>query len=502
MRKWIDNNIRIVLLCAAVVYTTVFFFAGHRLNFATDTFATFDSGYANTTLHMALDNGRLVTAGLYMLFAMTGAAADVTFYILYWGGMITLCVAIYILAELLYRHIGYWSLLIAPMLLINVFIIDYFLFLEAFGFCSGILFTVIAVKLFADRMDGGSVKDIAWSTVFLCLAQLCYQAVPGAFVGILLPFFIYYSKGSIRTLIRFNVEACIEYVFVNAASFFMMAFAFHSDRVELMGETFGESLKIALTGMIDIMKDTDGILDVVMPAHVWCVIVIVLGLLACVRAVLTARHDESGSVLLNLAYVIYIFVIIMLLQFVLYVIGRAVARVSYPLGVLPGAVALHMLLGDGTVSDSKSGTFFERIIGYIACACGVVLLLMELVSFTIIFGQRYEGNRLDRDEIVSIGHIIDEYEQNTGIQVNGVVFYYDENSSDYWDCITYYSDTSVRSLRRIWSHYTSVNYYLGRNFYILDQDPEIKQMFESQDWNEFDEDQVMIVGDVAHICVY
>lgn len=497
-----NNSInRIFVMVLAVILTMIYFFAGHKINYATDTFATFVEGYKDTTIHMAFDNGRLVTAAFYWLFAECNIGVDVTFYILYWGGMICLTLAIYELVLCTYKYLGRKAFLVAIVLLINVFIIDYYLFLEALGFCMGILFSVLAAKYFLLRMENDDIKFLYISTLFLALGILCYQAVIGAFVAIILPFVIRNSQRNWNKLIRYNVEAFVEYAIVNAAAFLMMSLAFHSDRVELMGDTLGESIAIAWNGIKEILIYTDGILDVVWPTGTWGIVLVLMIIMALMKALVSGTVEDRKW---NLAYVLYIVGVIVLLQFVLYIIGRAVARVSYPLGMLPGALLMYILMGDIKPDSNKHDS--DKKVIYIlritAVALMGVYMIAEAVAFLEIFSQRYESNRLDKEEVIAIGTEIDRYEQETGNKINAIAFYYDADSDTYWDCVTYYSDTSVRALSRKWSHYTSVNYYLGREYYSVEPYDDMKEHFATEDWQEFAPEQVICDGSTAHVCVY
>lgn len=129
------------------VLVLLFFGANLFLSFATDTYLTFADGFSNAAEDMLLRNGRPVIALIYWLHSLSGLSG-ITFYFISSGlSLLFLGISVWLYQKLLGRYglSENLRILLAFASIANIYIIEYFLFIEKCGFMLAVLLNVIAV---------------------------------------------------------------------------------------------------------------------------------------------------------------------------------------------------------------------------------------------------------------------------------------------------------------------------------------------------------------------
>ena len=145
--------------CLIKIALLVMLFFGVNLyrSFATDTYATFKSGFLNAGKDMTMRNGRPIIGLIYELHHLTGLSNESFYYISSFSALILLGLSIFIYQGILEKYgIGEnVRILLSFAGIANIFIIEYFMFIEKCGFMLAILFDVCGVywieKFFAER---------------------------------------------------------------------------------------------------------------------------------------------------------------------------------------------------------------------------------------------------------------------------------------------------------------------------------------------------------------
>ena len=118
----------------------------------------------------------------------------------------------------------------------------------------------------------------------------------------------------------------------------------------------------------------------------------------------------------------------------------------------------------------------------------------------IIIGHYYT-NKKDMDIAQRISIVVQEYEEETGKNVDKVVIYTKDKNSQYKG-VRYIGDANVRAFYTSWGIQGILSVVLGREITIDEnKDEEYENYFNSQKWEYFDEDQVKIKDDTIHLFV-
>lgn len=137
--------------CFIKIFLLVILFFGINiyLNFATDTYVTFAVGFGNAASDMVIRNGRPIIALLYALFYMSGLPNTYFYYISTILGLLFLGISIWIFQKVLdkYGMKENTRIVLSFVSIANIFIIEYFMFIEKSGFMLAILFDVVGVYL-------------------------------------------------------------------------------------------------------------------------------------------------------------------------------------------------------------------------------------------------------------------------------------------------------------------------------------------------------------------
>lgn len=162
----------------------LYFGINSYLSFATDTFATFSTGFYGAGLDMAMRNGRPVIGVMYILYALSGLSNVSFYYISSLLALLFLVCSVWIYQSTLTRYgvkenIG---ILLAFASVANIFIIEYFMFIEKCGFMLAILLNVIGVYWIEKFFDDHKIRHCCFSMVSMILAAFTYQGTIALFV--------------------------------------------------------------------------------------------------------------------------------------------------------------------------------------------------------------------------------------------------------------------------------------------------------------------------------
>lgn len=135
--------------CVIKITVLVFLFFGANiyLSYATDSYCTLTAGFHDSAIDMMTRNGRPIIGLIYELHYLSGLSNISFYYISSALAIVFLCVSIWIYQGILekYEIKENIRVLLAFAAIANIFIIEYFMFIEKCGFMLSILLDVIAV---------------------------------------------------------------------------------------------------------------------------------------------------------------------------------------------------------------------------------------------------------------------------------------------------------------------------------------------------------------------
>ena len=141
--KFLKNSIFWVIL----IITIVFLGNMVKLEYSRCTFRMYTNPYMLEYEHY-LVIGRYIVAIFWKLVNILGLSLSQTYFISYVLGIVSMTLTIYTLYNMLSKFIKnkFLNVLVATGVILNCFLIDYFIYIEKGIFTLSILLTVLAVK--------------------------------------------------------------------------------------------------------------------------------------------------------------------------------------------------------------------------------------------------------------------------------------------------------------------------------------------------------------------
>ena len=156
-------------ICILKIFILVILFFGINIymNFATDTYSTFSIGFRDAAWDMIIRNGRPVVALLYALYYISGLPNVYFYYISTILALLFLGVSIWIFQKILEKY-GIKEnirIVLSFISIANVFIIEYFMFIEKSGFMLAILLNIVGIYLINLFFEQGVKKYYIFSII-------------------------------------------------------------------------------------------------------------------------------------------------------------------------------------------------------------------------------------------------------------------------------------------------------------------------------------------------
>ena len=102
---------------------------------------------------------------------------------------------------------------------------------------------------------------------------------------------------------------------------------------------------------------------------------------------------------------------------------------------------------------------------------------------------------------MKIANKVKKYEKETGNKISKIEIYQDLSPSYTYDNIFVTKDLNIKAYATDWSTKGILEYYLKRNLEKLKSEENIEK-FQNKNWNEFNEEQIILKNDVLILCRY
>ena len=480
----------IVLKISAFVM--LFFGVNVYFAFATDTYCTFKKGFEASAADMVSRNGRPIIGLMYELHHLSGLSNKSFYYISTVLALVFLGVSIWLFQRLLARH-GVREnirILLSCASIANIFIIEYFMYIEKCGFMLAILFDISAVWLVERFFDKKKKSDIALAMIMLTLAVFTYQGTVALFVILSIPFAFKYSKKFTEYVINMFWLG-ISYAVAVMLDMLAFKFVFKSSRISDQIDLIA-NIKKVIKGLVWYGISTFDIL----PRYMFLVLAIIV--FAAAVCVAFCQKEKWLSILNILAIILA--ACIVSTATILQGSGFWATRTVYPIASVIGALTVNLFINQPDISDGDKRV---RRVQTVTVLVILILLICQYFSFNKIYIDKYKVNVLDEYRYDYIGQAIEEYQESSGNEIKKIAFYTDaeRTSPAYFDL---YDQGSlvVSAFYRSWSELTALNYYLDTSYEKADQSDEYVEYFASKDWNQLSQEQLIFDGDTLHLCIY
>ena len=475
-----------------LVLLMLFFGSNVYLSYATDTYCTFRNGFYVSAQDMATRNGRPIIGLIYGLHYLSGLSNISFYYISTFWAFIFLGAAVWLYQKLLAKQ-GMSSnirVIVSFIAISNIFIIEYFTFIEKCGFMLAILFNIIAVYFIESYFEKKRIKYIIATLITLVLGIFTYQGSIALFVILSIPFAFKYSN-DLKKYVSNIFYICIAYAIPIIVDMSAFKIFFKSTRISEKIDIIS-NIKTVLHGVITYGVSTFGIL----PRFLFLILVFLVFILSIITVL---GRKNKVLYIINIIWIVLASIIFSTATIV-QGSGWWATRTTYPIVSVMGALEINLFMNH-MVLECKNIKI--KIIKGFAVSAIAALLVGQFFSFNKIYIDKYKVNALDEYRYDFIGQTISDYQNSTGVEVTKVAFYNDA-ARTYPAYPGLYSegDLVVSAFYPEWSDLTALNYYLSSNYEKIEPSDKYIEYFSKQNWNKLSRNQLIFEGDTLHICVY
>lgn len=485
MTSFIKNK-KIELLSAILV---LLYFAGNfGLSFATDSYVILMDfpEFMNTTVQKC---GRVISGLFLKSWNLLGLPGESIFYIEYVLAIICLFFSIVILARKLQPYLKNEILatIVSFAFIANVYIVEFFMFLEKGFFMSCILLNILAFceldKYFSDK----KTYRFILAFVYELLITLMYQSLAGFFFILLIPFALEKSKdliGYIKNLfiaaMAYVVPCILDLLLLNLIGV---------DRATPNCDLHDRIYWYVKHSYINAVRTFE-----IIPHYIQLIATLIILGITLMTVIKIKDSTKRLSQIFNLL-VIFLATVLIAGATNIVASGWYEPRIVYPIMSLLGIFAINYYVN---VRDSSSMRLDTTLISLSIC----VVLIFQLIGFNKIYRDKHTINATDKERYQEFYSLISDYQNQSGNVIDTVVFYEDQ-IFDMKDPELYgEGDFVVSALTTDWSNLNAMNYYLDTDYQKGERVRDIEDFFHSRNWTEFSIDQIVFRDNVMHICVY
>ena len=214
------------------ILTLLYFGANVYFAFSTDTYVTLSGSFLSSAMDMITRNGRPIIGLIYLLHSLSGLSNESFYTISSALALVFLAAAVWLHQRILAKYqLGENTrILLSFAAIANIFIIEYFMFIEKCGFMLAVLLNIAAVYCAESFLSSKRISYWAATQAFLILAVLTYPGTIALFVILSIPFVLNQSK-NLKAYIQNLFCIGLSYAFSVAVDLLAFKFIFKSPRV-------------------------------------------------------------------------------------------------------------------------------------------------------------------------------------------------------------------------------------------------------------------------------
>ena len=333
----------------------------------------------------------------------------------------------------------------------------------------------------------------------MLIATFSYQGTLAIFIAISCVYIVKYSK-NIKDFIINNITMFIIYGIPAIINLLTVRVFFTNERVS--GEIIiKESIEKVISGSKNMFQTYN-----ILPRNFYLILLVVTVVLSIILIFINKKDERKVNKILKILSIIYISVITIFMTILPIAMQNTnsiwfVSRSSYTFASLLGIlIILDFIIGkeEGKINKQRE----NKIINVLLIAILLLLLIVQYKSFNKIEIDHYNSNYLDKINSIKIGQMIKEYEKQSGNKITKISIYKDENITYVYKDIFATGDINITGFGPEWSDIKMINYYNNINLQKVENNEEIKQIFKNKDWDNFNEEQVILKGDTIHFCKF
>ena len=473
--------------CLLIV--VVFFGIFCSIEFATDTYSVFQTPFKDMFMHF-ISSGRFITAIAYAGTKLLHLGNNSTYLLSFIFAIICMSISIYKLENLFSKDIKSKSISIiaAILIIVNIFSIELYLFIEKGILMLSVLFCVCAIEELVKYFEGNK-KSLIGIFVYMILANFSYQGTVGLFIAISLLYIVKHTK-DIKSFVTNTIVTGLGYAVPALINYCLVRFIFTNNRVNGTNN-FLESVTKIITGTKTMMISTFEI----MPKYLFVGFIAIMAFLIIYKIVRSNINNKKKTLL-----VLGMFMVI-LGNFVVTIFPQImqntasiwfVPRSTYTFASLLGILLAYLFM------NTDVNIKLEKVLVIIF----VIYMSIQYVSFQNISKGRYIVNYMDNYTAMQIQERIEIYEKESKTKVSKISFYEGTSKKYTYPNVFVNGDTNIKAFYPEWSRLNAITYYLNRDFEEVENSKEIQQKyFSNKTSNFYNNEHVLIEGDTLHLYI-
>ena len=454
------------------------------MHYATDTYNIINMGYKDYAIKYSLNDGRVFMCLISLIADVINMPIQAYIIILTIIAIAVSVVSVLKIQSFVEKYHEskdkknkYIILLIFYFTIFNFAFLENMQFAECAVMAISILLNIIIAKLIVEKNKNYILK----STILTVLSVLCYQGTASFLITITLFFSI--IKGE-------NIKNTIKNMFI-AGLQIIFAVLIDLAEVRIVGKIFNMtatrmgSIEYIYMNIVFILWNIFIVIVntfKLFPKYLYIIIILLLNIIS----LFSLKKQKNAYNVLALSI---ISILVTFAPNLISLAGFDTGRMSFSIGSSIGLVLLYIFI------NAKEEKIYKNIIITIA----VMYSIVTIICYVTIMYEHKKVNMEDKENCITIGKWIEEYENETGITVENLVVVNNNNSNCYYNGIINKSSIVYKALYTAWSKIGVINYYTNRNF-IGTASSKYDDYFANKKWDKLSKEQLVFDGNVVYFC--
>lgn len=472
-----------------IAFTCLIFFPFLQGHYMSDTYNIMEQGLEHFSITNSFTDGRILTGVLNLILLKLNIPIMVYVIGSLFFAIVFSCMVVVILKNVILQFreaenkcLELLVIVICYFTIFNFMYLENFYFLECIVMALSVLLYTIGSKILVEKKKGYLIK----TTISVTIGMLAYQGTIGIFLAFVFFFSILKNRNKVLEILKDVLFSGIFVVIAGAIdlmSIKLLINYFHTAQNRLSSDIFQNILYI-LANIKTTLIHTCGIF----PKN-WLLAFLSITVVLAVIAIVEKYKKQSTKEIILWFLLIAFVIASSFASSVLSTSSFPTPRMRFSLGALMGILWLYLYVTTDIFHQKNILTILT--IGLIAVYGGC-----NLYQYVTIIGQCKQMNEVEEQECKRIDQYIEDYEQETGIQVTKLARVLTLEHKENLYLPNNPNATVCNSTKCWWSVKGVIYFYTDRRLEYADVGVEEKKMLEEsgQEW--------LCIGDVLYIFIY
>lgn len=490
-----SNKSNILIFIGMLIFSSIICINFIKPHLALDTYCVYSYSSQELISHFLVSN-RIFSALVRWIFEIVNMPFYLGMEILTALGIVSLTTAWFILYKFIINlksqdRNNFYNILIMAisfLVIFNFCTIEGIAFWESGIMCLGILGTIIASCIFNADKKFSFVK----SFIILLLASFCYQGAITIFIPLALVLLAYKKRDSIKKIFIGTGKIALIYVvvmFVNLIGTKIFSNIFNNEVRKMTMLSLTDLLNSFVKLTSSTVVNTFGI-----GTKYWYLLVILA--LTILLLVYVVKSKKSKFYIIEFFVLLLACIVIPILPMLVTPIENQYieARMAMSFGSSIGILLLFLIL----VIEILEKKTYKYFIGVITLG----MVILNCIYYVFASSELLATNYLDRNIAKTIIEEINNYQGETGINIENIGLCKDKNVRATYDGLHWLGVLTTRSMGTDWAVIETIELYSGKKYNKIEVPSKYKEKFLNKDWNYFNDEQLIFEGNNLFICIY